>query len=243
MALERVWIPFAEETLSGILSVPERPSGVGVVLGHGAGNDMTAALLASVAEGLAARGRAVLRFNFSYTERKRKAPDPMPKLERAFVAAIDAARARPSLFARLVLGGKSMGGRVASHLAADGHDAAGLVFLGYPLHTADPAKGLRDAHLPRIEAPMLFVQGSRDRLCDLARLRPVLERLESARRAAGKPPSATLYVVEGGDHSLDVPKSSGRTRADVQAEVVGVIDAWLERLGANPSGSTRAPRR
>jgi predicted alpha/beta-hydrolase family hydrolase len=233
MVAERIAIPFGDQQLTGMLSVPTRPSGVGLILGHGAGADMTAPLLVSVAEGLAARGRAVLRFNFAYKEMGRKAPDPMPKLQRAYQAAIAAARDNGNLFARLVFGGKSMGGRVASLLAAEGQSSDGLVFLGYPLHTADPSKGLRDAHLPRIAAPMLFVQGTRDRLCDLGRLRPVLDRLETSkeRRARGDG-HATLYVVEGGDHSLDVPKSTGRTRADVHGEVVSVIDAWLQRLPA-----------
>lgn len=226
MPLRSLTIETGEGTaVSGALHEPpgER-SGIALVLAHGAGGDMNAPLLVGVATGLAERGHAVLRFNFPYKEQGKKAPDPAPKLEAPFRAAVEAMRAAmgPALL-RLVVGGKSLGGRVASLVVAAGMPASGLVFLGYPLHAPGKKKALRDKHLEAIRAPMLFVQGTRDPLCDLALLRPVLAHLS---------PRASMHVVEGGDHSLDVPKSHGRTREDVQAEVVEAIDDWLRRPSA-----------
>jgi predicted alpha/beta-hydrolase family hydrolase len=212
------------DAMSGILAsssrAEQRP--FGVVLAHGAGANMTTPRLVAVADGLAARGVTTLRFNFPYMEARRKVPDPMPKLERAYKAAIAALRERLPPEAPIVIGGKSMGGRVATHLAAKGEAIRGVVLLGYPLHPPKQPERLRDAHLPSVPVPMLFVQGTRDTLCDLALLRPVLARVGDR---------AKLHVVEGGDHSLDVLKSSGRTRESVDLEVVDVIDAWLRALG------------
>jgi predicted alpha/beta-hydrolase family hydrolase len=185
---------------------------------------MTSPLVVAVAEGLSARGHTTLRFNFPYKELGRKAPDPRPKLEQCYRAAVAAfaARARPK---RLVIGGKSLGGRVASLLAGDGLACDGLVFLGYPLHPAGRKDELRDGHLAAIPAPMLFVEGTRDPLCDLELLRPVLAKL------GGR---ATLHVVEGGDHSFDLLKSAGRSREDVYAEIVAAVDGWLQgRFGGS----------
>jgi predicted alpha/beta-hydrolase family hydrolase len=191
-------------------------SGVFVVLGHGAGTDMQAPLLIEVAEGLSRRGHAALRFNFPYKELGRKAPDPMAKLEQAYRAAIAALRKhRPD---RLILGGKSMGGRVASQIAAGLEAADGLVFLGYPLHPAGKPSKLRDLHLAAVAAPMLFLQGTRDPLCDLGLLRPVLERLGER---------ASLHVIEGGDHSLELLRSAGRKRESVRDEILAAVDGWL----------------
>jgi uncharacterized protein len=202
--------------VSALLHVAAKPSGSALLLAHGAGSDMTAPLLVAVAEGLAARGITVLRFNFLYKELGKKAPDAMPKLELVYRAAIEALRARKPK--RLFIGGKSMGGRVASMLAAKDAKCDGLVFLGYPLHPAGKPEKLRDAHLPQIKAPMLFLGGTRDALCDLALLRPVLARL--GKRAA-------LHTVEGGDHSFDLLKSAGRTRESVHAELITTIHEWI----------------
>ena len=120
------------------------------------------------------------------------------------------------------IGHKSLGGRIASYVAADGAPVRGLLFLGYPLHPAGRSDELRADHLPGVALPMLFVQGTRDALCELERLRPVLARL----------PRATLHTIEGGDHSFRVPRRAGRTDADVWAEIVGVAAHWLRGLGA-----------
>jgi uncharacterized protein len=212
----------AGELVTGVVAFPrEAPRPIGLVLGHGAGSDMNAAMLVAVADGLAGRGVTTLRFNFPYTERKRKLPDQKPALERCYRAAMVAMRERMPEGAAIVIGGKSMGGRIATMVAAEGEPTAGIILLGYPLHPPKQPERLRDAHLPKITAPMLFLTGTRDALCDLTLLRPVLAKL--GRRA-------TLHVVEGGDHSLDVLKSSGRSRADVLSEVLRTIDTWLARV-------------
>jgi predicted alpha/beta-hydrolase family hydrolase len=188
------------------------------LLAHGAGADMESPFLDRLGARLGRRHPTV-RFNFLYKELGRRAPDPAPRLEatyRAVVAAVEARRGLPAR--RLVAGGKSMGGRIASHLAAAGQPLAGLVFLGYPLHPAGRPERLRDAHLPRITCPMLFVQGTRDRLCDLDRLVRVLPRLAAPH---------TLHVIEGADHAFRVPKRSGRTVEEVVDEIAGVVAGWV----------------
>ena len=146
----------AGSTVSGDLASPagaREKSGPILILAHGAGNDMTSPFLVTIQEGLAAGGWACLRFNFPYTERRAKAPDRAPVLEACYRAVIASVRERLAP-ARLVIGGKSLGGRMASHLAAAGEAVDGLVFLGYPLHAPGRTDRLRDAHLPRIVAPM-----------------------------------------------------------------------------------------
>jgi len=194
-----------------------------VILAHGAGSDMTNPFLSSVHAGLAREGLVAVKFNFPYTEARRRAPDPRPVLQRCYRAVVDAVlgdrRLAPPWIA---IGGKSLGGRIASYVAADGAPVRGLLFLGYPLHPAGRPEQLRADHLPGVALPMLFVQGTRDALCELERLRPVLARL----------PRATLHTIEGGDHSFRVPRRAGRTDADVWAEIVGVAARWLQGLGA-----------
>jgi hypothetical protein len=193
-------------------------SGIGLVLGHGAGGDMTTPMLEAVALGLALRGHAVLRFNFPYAEAGRRAPDRPERLELAYTAAASTLRAAGTRLERVVLGGKSLGGRIASMVVSKGLACDGLVFLGYPLHPAGKPKMLRDKHLDAIKVPMLFVQGTRDPLCDLALLKPVVAHLSQR---------VTLHVVDGGDHSLDLPKSHKRDRAEVWDDLCETIDDWL----------------
>lgn len=191
-----------------------------VVLFHGAGGNRRAPLLVHVADALAAAGHRVLLANFPYTEAGRKVPDKAEVLE----AAVDAVatHAERALGARrVVLGGKSMGGRMASQLAAKGRPAAGLVFLGYPLHAPGRVDTLRDAHLADIAAPMLFLQGTRD---DFARW----DLIEAVTARLG--PRATLHRVDGADHSFRVPKKSGRTDGEVRADLVSAITRWLAAL-------------
>lgn len=197
--------------------------GVTLLLGHGAGADQTTEFMVSFAEALAGRGVDSMTFNFLYTEQGRRAPDRNDKLEGCYGAAIDAARTHGKLEGnRLVIGGKSMGGRIASQVAAKGAEGiAGLVFLGYPLHPPGKPDQLRAAHLSRISAPMLFVQGSRDAFGTPEELRPVIKNLGG---------SATLYVVDGGDHSFKVPKSSGLTQEEVRRCVQDVISSWLTQI-------------
>ena len=209
-------------TVSGVVTPAAAAAlGVTVILAHGAGTDMTNALLVAFADGLAARGVATVRFNFPYTERGRGAPDPAATLEACYRAVLEQVRADARLGSgRVVIGGKSMGGRMASHLAAQRTAVDGLLFLGYPLHPAGKPQQLRTAHLPRIAAPMLFLSGTRDALCQLERLRPVLATL----------PGATLHVVEEADHSFAVRKRSGRDAGAVLEELVAASLAWLQTL-------------
>jgi predicted alpha/beta-hydrolase family hydrolase len=190
-----------------------------VVLAHGAGGNRRTPLLVAVAEGLAAAGHRALLMNFPYTEDGRRVPDPHAVLE-ATVDAV-AAHAEAALGARrVVLGGKSMGGRMASQLVAKGRPAAGLVFLGYPLHPPGRVETLRDAHLARISPPMLFVQGTRD----------ALARWDLMEAVAARLPRAELHRVEDGDHSFRVLKRTGLTAAQVEADIVTAITSWLARL-------------
>lgn len=182
---------------------------------------MDAELLAHVAGALAERGLPVLRFNYAYTERmaregRRRPPDRRPVLEAVHRAALAALRARyPER--RIVLAGKSMGGRIASYLSAGGADDSALLFLGYPLHPPKKPEKLRSEHFGALAVPALFLQGTRDALCDLGLLRRELERFGGI---------ATLRVVEGADHDFRVLKRSGRTRAEVLVELVEAIDEW-----------------
>src|SRR6185503_1879888 len=139
-------------------------AGVTILLGHGAGADQLSGFMRMVAAGLAARGLDAMTFNFLYKEKGKSVPDPKAKLESCYRAVIDAAIKHKKLKGnKLVIGGKSMGGRIASQVAAaEGERVAGLVFLGYPLHPPGRPDKMRDEHLPEVKAPMLFCQGSRD---------------------------------------------------------------------------------
>jgi predicted alpha/beta-hydrolase family hydrolase len=192
-----------------------------VVLGHGAGGDRRARLLVRVAEALAASGRRVLLPNFPYSEARRRVPDPPSLLEASVRAVADHAR-REWAPERLVLGGKSMGGRIASQAVAKGLPADGLVFLGYPLHPPGRPETLRDRHLAEATCPMLFVQGTRDDFARLDLLEPVIARLGDR---------ATLHRVEGGDHSFGVRRRDGRDPGEVERELFAAVTGWLDAHG------------
>lgn len=192
-----------------------------VVLGHGAGGDRRTPFLVHAARAVEKSGRGALLYNFPYTDRRGKRPDPPEVLEMTARAAAEAARAHFGA-ERVVMGGKSMGGRIASQAVAKGAPADGLVFLGYPLHPPGKPEQLRDAHLPQIAAPMLFVQGTRDAFARWDLLTAVLERLGA---------TAALHVIEEGDHSFAVPKRTGRTAADVEAEIQRAVIGWLDARG------------
>jgi len=197
-----------------------RPAGARrlLVLGHGAGAGMRHAFLEAVAEHLAAEGVATFRYQFPYRERGGGRPDPPAVLEATVRAAVAAATAAaPGL--PLLAGGKSLGGRMTSRAAAREPlpGVAGLVFVGFPLHPAGKPGTERAAHLADVTVPMLFLQGTRDKLADLALLRPVL---------AGLADRATLHVVEGADHGFAVLKRSGRTQVDVLKELASTIRDW-----------------
>lgn len=198
---------------------PRRRSSI--LLAHGSGAGMESPFLETVAGGLAAAGFAVLRFEYPYMARirregKRRFPDRAPVLEEAHGLALEAL-ARRTPRRRILLAGKSLGGRIGSHLAAKGADCAGLVLLGYPLHPAAHPDRERTEHFGAIAQPALFLQGTRDALCELPRLRRALE-------LWGGP--VELETVEEGDHDFAVPKRTGRTREEVLAGLVGSVADW-----------------
>jgi predicted alpha/beta-hydrolase family hydrolase len=204
------------------LSYPATGARATLILGHGAGAPQTHPWMVAMSTALASRKIDVVTFNFLYTEAKRRTPDRPDLLEATWRAAIEAVRARAGALP-LFVGGKSMGGRIATQVVAqsggDGAvDVAGLVLLGYPLHPPGKPAQLRVAHLPRVGAAMLFIQGSRDAFGTPEELRPHLEGLAKGTR---------LYVVEGGDHSLSLPKSSGLTKEAVMGRVADEVVAFI----------------
>lgn len=171
------------------------------------------------AHALATDHRAVARFNFVYMEQGRRSPGSPKASEETFTAVVDHLRAELAPH-KIFIGGKSYGGRMASHIAAGGVEVDGLVFLGYPLHAPGKPENIRAAHLGDIGAPMLFVEGTRDPFCPLATLQGVLEKLAAP---------TEVIVVEDGDHSLKVRKSSGRDTHQAWGEAGAGISEWLER--------------
>ncbi|MDQ3877736.1 MAG: alpha/beta fold hydrolase [Actinomycetota bacterium] len=198
--------------------VVDGDGGAVVVLGPGAGAGLDSDFMTFFAEHLAASDLTVVRFNFRYIEEGRKAPDRQAVLEQTYSSVLDHARARFDE-RPVVIGGKSMGGRIASHVAVE-KEVDGLVFLGYPLHPPGRPDRMRDSHLYEIEAPMLFVEGTRDPFCPL-------ETLETVRRSLR---NSTLVVVDDGNHSFKVRKSSGRSTKDAWLQAADHVAAWVKGL-------------
>ena len=194
-------------------------TGTTIILGHGAGSNQLSGFMRLFAAGLAERGLDAMTFNFIYMEQGRGAPDQKPKLEACYSAVIDAASKHRKLKGNdLLIGGKSMGGRIASQVAAAGDERIkGLVFLGYPLHPPGQPQKLRTDHWPSIKAPMLFVQGTRDAFGRPDEINPILKKLKL---------KATIYVVETGDHSLKVQKSAGVEQDVVYERAMDKIVEW-----------------
>jgi predicted alpha/beta-hydrolase family hydrolase len=190
---------------------PARAESAILLLAHGAGGDLNDPLLRAVGRGLAENGIAVARFNFPYREAGRRAPGSQAQSEECYRNVASALRKEG---VPLFCGGKSYGGRIASHIASEGYEMSGLVLLSYPLHPPGKPERLRDAHLGQIKAPMLFVQGTRDPFA-----RPDLLSLTVARLAG-----ATLLSIEGGDHSL---RTSVKRAAVVHAEVVEAATSFI----------------
>lgn len=193
-----------------------------LVLGHGAGAGMRHAFMEALAPRLCARGIATFRYQFPYMDAGGRAPNPRPVLLETVRSAVEAAaRAAPDL--PLIAGGKSMGGRMTSMAAAASPllGVRGLVFVGFPLHAAGKPSADRADHLDDVPLPVLFLQGTRDRLADMDLIRSVCDRLGAR---------AHLHVVEGGDHSFHVLKRSGRTDDEALDELAGAVEAWAERL-------------
>lgn len=197
------------------------PRARSVLLAHGSGADLHSDFLEAMASGLCARGFPVLRFRYPYMERMaregvRRPPDRSDALEAAH-AAVLAWLLEQDQGRRPILAGKSLGGRMSTHLAAKGADAAALLLLGYPLHPSGKPERLRREHFPALVQPALFLQGTRDDLCDLQLLRGALSSYGG---------QATLCVIDGADHSFEVLRRSGRERDDVWAEMLDAMDRW-----------------
>ena len=191
------------------------------VFAHGAGAGMTHFFMEAFAAGLCDRGIATLRYQFPYMEKRSKRPDPPALAQAAVRAAVaEAARCCPGL--PLVAGGKSFGGRMTSQAQASSPLAGvrGLAFAGFPLHPAGKPSSDRAKHLADVHVPMLFLQGTRDALAELALIEPVVKRLGQA---------ATLHLVDGADHSFHVLARSGRNDREVLDEI---LDAFADWIGA-----------
>lgn len=224
MVIKKVNISIGEgESVSGILSIPDvfkESERSGIIIAHGAGNDMNHPLLVFLSKGLARAGYLTMRFNFPYKEKGKKAPDSQGKLERTWISAYGFFR-KESGFSldRVFAAGKSMGGRIASQLIAQKRLPVGrLILLGYPLHSPGKKNKLRDAHLYSIKIPMLCFVGTRDSLCDLELLKNVLNKLKAP---------WNLEVIDGGDHSFKTPKSYGISEQDVYDQMLDKTIHWL----------------
>jgi len=193
-----------------------------LVLGHGAGAGMQHPFMQAAAEQLATQKIATFRYQFPYMEKGKKSPDSQTTLRATIVSAVETAK-KAARGLPLLAGGKSMGGRLTSLVAAEGGlpDVRGLIFYGFPLHAAGKPSSERGAHLAEVIVPMLFLQGTRDRLAELACIMPLC-------RSLGK--RATLHIVEGGDHSFHVLKRSGRTDEEVQNELGETVGSWVSGL-------------
>jgi predicted alpha/beta-hydrolase family hydrolase len=194
------------------------------VCAHGAGGHRDDKSMLALRTELVSRGVDVVRFNFLYREKGSGRPDPMPKLMETFRAVVARVRdeLRPGV---LIIGGRSMGGRAASMLAAEGFACDGLLLLAYPLHPAGQPEKLRDAHLPSIRVPVLCFNGTRDELCRRDLMERALQTVTT---------DWSMHWLEGADHSFHVLKSSGRTDAQVMDEVGAATQGWVAVLdGAN----------
>ena len=219
-----------KETVTALLypAAKKNRAGVTVVLGHGAGASQTSGFIVMFAKGLAARGLDVMTFNFVYMEQGRSVPDHKHKLESCFRAVIETALKHKKLKNnRVVIGGKSMGGRIASQVMAGenrealANDVVGLVFLGYPLHPPGQPTKLRVEHLEHIKKPMLFVQGTRDALGTPEEIKPFVKNLR---------PAAKIHEIEGGDHSFKAPKKFGLSPDQIFETSMDEIDRWIRSL-------------
>jgi uncharacterized protein len=212
-------------TTTALVYAAVRPGiGATLILGHGAGAGQRSRFMVETSRALSALGLDVVTFNFLYTEQNRRIPDRAPLLESCYRTAIDTVRREvDSARSHLFIGGKSMGGRIATQVAAADGDLPikGLVLLGYPLHPPGRPDQRRDKHLPAIEHPILFVQGSRDTFGTPAELGPVLA---SLRR------KATLHVVAGGDHSFKVTRVDAAERAAMSDALHRTIVEWIASI-------------
>jgi uncharacterized protein len=227
---EEIKIPLADtvhgfEEVSGMLGIPRWwPTGsrVSVVLCHGATDDMNDPMIEQVHRELTERRYLCLRFNFPFAEAGKRRPDDLPVLRRTLRSAIGALGRDPTAApAHLFLGGKGLGGQVAADLAGSRVRVDGLFLMAYPLHPQDRPEDLQPEQLFRIVSPALFIQGTRDRTCDVDVLRQTLVRV-------GAP--TALHVVEEADRHFKVRKKSGRTPEEVRDEIASALDDWIQQI-------------
>jgi len=186
------------------------------VCAHGAGGNFADRGVVATTKAVREHGLQAVRFNFLYRERKSSRPDPMPKLTACIQAVVEHTRNELNP-GRLIIGGRSMGGRAASMMAAEGFACDGLLLLAYPLHPPGRPQQLRSAHLPSIHVPTLCINGTRDDFCTPALMKEVLETVA---------PTWRMHWIDGADHSFHVLKSSGRTDADVMQEIGAISGKW-----------------
>ncbi|HEY5802756.1 MAG TPA: alpha/beta family hydrolase [Lysobacter sp.] len=213
----------SDEHVSGLLLAPDDAIAC-YVLAHGAGAGMAHPFMAAVAQGLAVRKVATLRYQFPYMERGSRRPDA-PKLAQATVRAAVVEAGRRLAGMPLIAGGKSFGGRMTSQAQAASPlpHVRGLAFIGFPLHPAGKPSDERAAHLAQVSLPMLFLQGTRDELADLGLLQPMVATLQAP---------ATLHLFADADHSFHVPARSGRKDAQVLDELLDVLAQWIGKTVA-----------
>ena len=226
MQAETITIPIeGDETVSGLWQAPPQPHAC-LVLAHGAGAGMTHRSMAAIADGLADRGVATLRYQFPYMERGGKRVDPPPIAHATVRKAVAAGRLRAGSLP-LFAGGRSFGGRMTSQAQALAplEGVRGLVFFAFPLHPAGKPSDERAGHLAAVAVPMLFLQGAHDALADLALLQRTIAGLEGR---------ATLELIPEADHAFHVPARSGRKDADVLADMLDVAAAWMAAHGKPP---------
>jgi hypothetical protein len=221
----------ADEEVSAIFEPALGTSGGALfICAHGAGGHMSDQGMLAVAEALRRRGLGIVRFNFLYREKRASRPDPMARLQECIVAVT--LHARRSIGPQtVVLGGRSMGGRAASMLAAESFPCDGLLLLAYPLHPAGQPEKLRDGHLAAIKVPVLCLNGTRDALCRRDLMQAAVSGLTGR---------WTMHWLDGADHGFHVMKSSGRSDEDVIDEIADAFSAWQPGLAARPDGAPAA---
>jgi uncharacterized protein len=216
---QKLVIEVGQATSVSALLIQPKDARACLVFAHGAGAGMTHSFMEQAAAGLAGRGIATLRYQFPYMEKASKRPDS-PVIAHAAVRAAVAEAARHCPGLPLIAGGKSFGGRMTSQAQAKAPLAGvrGLAFFGFPLHAAGKPSIDRADHLTDVHVPMLFLQGTNDKLAELQLLKPVVEKLK---------PLATLHVIEAADHSFHVPARSGRNDREVMSEILDALAAWV----------------
>ena len=218
---DKAWRVDLDGESTAAIYQPPLVDGRGVfVCAHGAAGNMNDRATAATATAMRDIGLGVVRFNFLYKEKGRGGPDPMPKLMACYTAVAEHTRRelKPDL---LIIGGRSMGGRTASMLAAEGFDADGLLLLAYPLHPPGQHDKLRVDHLPSITIPVLCFNGTRDSFCDPTLMKAALTRVKTR---------WTMHWIDSADHGFRVPKKTGRTEADVMKEIGDVTAEWVGHL-------------